>query len=734
MLPTAPIVAFGLTNLPMLGWLAAAATPILIHLWSRRRYRETAWAAMEYLLAALKHSRQRILLEQWLLLLIRTAVVTLVVLAVAEPHLELGGFVSVTGGRTHRMLVIDGSYSMAYKPTDQSRFDRAKQLAARIVEESPQGDGFTLVLMSTPPEVVVGTPALEPGEFLREIDNLTLQHTSIDLPATLAKVEEILIQARREQPRLTQEEIYFLTDLDRVGWLPELSGARAVAEFRERAGRLAESASLAIIDLGQAAAENMALTGVRTMVPYAAVARNLTVEADLKNFGRQARSRQVVELLVDGRRVKHRQVDVPSGGSASVAFSYRFETPGDHVLEIRLEADNLDVDNHRWMVLPVKQFIHVLCVDGRPAGETFGGATGYLEYALTPRRDDPAGTLIRPEVVPESALLEWDLGRYDSVFLCNVAQFTKSEARVLDAYLHSGGSLVFFLGDRVLANRYNRELADRRPGGVCLLPARLGPVVADNKQRLDPLGYRHPIVQAFRGREKAGLLTTPINKYFKLKVPRGSKAKVALAFDGGDPLVVEEPVGRGRVVLVATSADISWTPMPMWPSYVPIVQEVLSYALGGQVRQRNLLVGQPLASSVPSPTTAVSLVVQTPDGHNEPVRLRPEGDYSGWSYAGTMTSGIYTARFGAPVSTSEPFAVNVDTVESDLAQITPEQLREEVWPGVPFLHQTTWENVDEQPVARFQRHGSLSKSLLYLVLGLLLAETFFAWRFGHHTT
>ena len=28
------------------------------------------------------------------------------------------------------------------------------------------------------------------------------------------------------------------------------------------------------------------------------------------------------------------------------------------------------------------------------------------------------------------------------------------------------------------------------------------------------------------------------------------------------PLVVEEPIHRGRVVLVATSADTSWTPLP----------------------------------------------------------------------------------------------------------------------------------------------------------------------------
>ena len=34
------LIAFGFGSLSMLGWLAAAAAPILIHLWSRRKYRE----------------------------------------------------------------------------------------------------------------------------------------------------------------------------------------------------------------------------------------------------------------------------------------------------------------------------------------------------------------------------------------------------------------------------------------------------------------------------------------------------------------------------------------------------------------------------------------------------------------------------------------------------------------------------------------------------------------------
>ena len=728
LLPT--IIAFGITNLALLGWLAVAVVPLLIHLWSRRHYREMSWAAMEYLLAAMRESRRRMRFEQWLLLLIRTLIVVAVVLAVAEPYARQGGFVFTPGGaRTHRVLVVDGSYSMAYKPEDKSRFEQAKALAKRIVEESPQGDGFSLVLMSSPARAIVGTAALESGEFLQEIDGLAMPHATADLPGTLTQVEEILENARHEQPRLERAEVYFLTDLGRVGWMPNLD-ATATAAMQKRARRLGQSASLSVVDLGQSGAENLAITQVRTRKPYATVARPVDIEATLKNFGRQSRKAQQVELLVDGRRVQRKPVDLAAGSAASVDFSYRFPSPGEHTLELRLQSDRLDLDNHRWLALSVKPSIPVLCVDGRPGGGTFGGATGYLAFALAPRGDDPTRTLVRPEVVPESALLETDLNAYDCLFLCDVAQFTSSEARALASYVRGGGGLVIFLGDRVLADRYNRQLG----GKTGLLPARLGEVVHPTKPGLDPLDYRHPIVQPFRGRERAGLLKTPLEKYYKLDVPTDATAKTVLATASGDPLVVEQLLGRGRVILVAMSADTSWTAMPMWPSYVPIVQELLAYAIGGRTAQRNVLVGETLEATVAPPTTShASGTMQTPDGRTEPLRLRAEGDASVWSFADTMISGIYTARFGSPTGPGEPFAVNVDTVESDLDKLTEQQLREEVLPGVALDYQTTWQALVESPPGQVGRSGSWARGLLCLVLVLLFVETFVAWRFGYHS-
>ena len=731
MFPPLSVFAFGILHLPMLGWLGAAAAPVLIHLLSRRRYRETTWAAMEYLLAAMKRQARKIRIEQWLLLAIRTLLIVLLVLALAEPYVERIGLTLTPGGRTHRVLVLDGSYSMAYKPTDKSRFERAKELAARIVDESSQGDASTLVLMATPPRVVVATPAFEASQIREEIENLELVHTGADLPATIAMVAGLLDRVRGENPRLQRHEVYFLTDLQRATWAPNLAET-AMAEFRRQTGDLAQSAELVLIDVGQPSAENLAVTGLRAAEPVVTVGRNVDLEADLKDFGRRQRSRQVVELIVDGHRAAQQYADVPAGGETSVKFSCRFETPGDHVVEVRAEGDTLEVDNRRYLVIPVRQSIRVLCLDGRPSGEPFHGAADYLAAALSPRAGSGERSLVDVDTAPESALLERDLGSYDCVFLANVAQFTASEARILDAYLGHGGNLVFFLGDQVAADRYNEELGGGH-GKRRLLPARLETIVDQPQSSLDPLGYRHPIVQAFRGRDKAGLLTTPVSKYFKLALPKDSRARVALALGDGDPLIVEEPIRRGRVVLAATSADTSWTPMPVWPSNVPLVQEILAWCVGGQSQQRNLEVGEPLEASVAAAAAGAPVSVERPDGQSRSVPLRTDGDYSGWTYDETYRSGVYVARLGPPFSRSQSFAVNVNTAESDLSPVTVEELQSEIWPGVPFSCQTSLQAADARAAGPIVRPGHLHVELLYLVLGLLFVETFLAWRFGHHT-
>ncbi len=725
----AVLFAFGFGNLAMLGWLAAASAPLLIHLWNRRKYQETEWAAIEFLLAAARRNARRLQLRQWVLLAVRTAIVVLVVTALAEPFFDQLGMRFMPGGRTHKLLVVDGSYSMDYRPTDRSRFEQAKQLAVQIVEASGPSDAFTLVMMGSPAQVIVGTPALETGSFVKEIESLRLTHAAADLSSTLALVRKMVERVTAKHRRLEHHEVYFLTDLGRNTWAPATQDDPAGVELQRQIDQLSAQARLIVFDLGQPEPENLAVVHLKRNEPFTIAGHQATFDVNLRNFGTRPRLRQVVQWAVDDRPVGETLVDLPPGGEASVSFGHRFETPGQHVVSVQLSPDLLEVDNRRWLSVPVKSQLRTLCVGSQPQ------ATKYLDLALNPTgsRQSP----VHNQTVPESALSELDLGQFDSVFLANVGQFTKTEARLLVRYLRQGGGLVFFLGDQVIPSRYNALLASERRPGERVLPARLGPIVQEAQYRFDALDYRHPLVRVFRGQEQAGLLTTPVYRYFQLTIPAAwPEAQVALAFADGRPAIVEESLHGGRTVLVATAASLAsvdpvtgnpWTTMPAWPSFVPIVQELLALAVGNQIEQSNGLVGQTLSAPVPAAQRGAALNLRSPDGQDHPVTVLTDSDPPRWTFAKTVESGLYQLGLRSSAESASAtisYAVNVATVESDLAKVDSQHLPEDL------LVETEWRGLNADPVGQISRRAGVHRMLLYGALGLLLLETCLAWRLG----
>ena len=188
-----PLFSFGWTNPAMLAWLAAAAVPLLIHLWSRRNYREVPWASHGISAGRHKTANAPILVRAMAPVgrshranRDRRPGGRRTLLATSRPCAGREGQ-HPSHARARRFL-LDGL------PTNRPRpaFDRAKELARQIVGQSPQGDAFTLVLMSSPPRVLVAAPALDPAEIIREIDALRLPQTTADLPATIAAVRQVV--------------------------------------------------------------------------------------------------------------------------------------------------------------------------------------------------------------------------------------------------------------------------------------------------------------------------------------------------------------------------------------------------------------------------------------------------------------------------------------------------------------------------------------------------------------
>ena len=717
----------------MLGWLAAAAAPLLIHLWSRHRFRESPWAAMQFLLAAMRKNARRLQFQQWLLLAVRTLIILLVVLAVAEPYGErlLAGD---NAAPVHRVLVIDASYSMAYRPNGNTNFAQAKRMAADMVRSSHPGDVFTVILMSSAPKLAIDAEVFDHAAAARQIESLAQTHAGADLVGTMILVQEAL--AKKDGRRVpARKEVYFFTDLQRRTWggLAKNDSPRAETKESDIAtavGSIAKIASLVVVDLGQAKAQNLAVTNFSSPEAAITVGREIEFDATIHNFGNETH-KQNAELLVDGEPVGEQTLDISGGSDAAVHFAHRFSSAGTHTLTVRASGDRLDVDNTRSLVVPVRTEIRVLCVAGRE------GAARYLAKALNP---SPAGnSAVRPVIVAEGDLAETELADFDCVFLCNVAQVTAGEAKRLARFAATGGGVVFFLGDRVVPESYNAlgPQTEQQNGHQLLLPARIGDLVAQSQFGLDPLKYRHPIVAPFRGRERAGLLTTPVNRFYRLDIPtKQAGAEVAVATPSGDPFIVTAPFGRGRTVLVATDGSLAsvdpasgepWTTWPTWPSFLPIVREMLAYASGGQQTRWQQFVGTPLIGviddGISSGAAADELKITRPDGHKAGVASQSTSNGSGWSYADTDESGIYSLT-GLPKGCTQQFAVNVDTAEGDLAKVDVHQL------PAQLKVRATWQGEENAPTTVAISQSSLNQQILWGALALLFIESLMAWQFG----
>lgn len=719
MTPLIALWQFG--NPAMLAWGAAAALPILIHLWSRQKHAAQRWAAMSFLLAAVQKNARRLQLQQWILLAVRMAVLAFFALAVADPRSSLLDRRSgAASGQTHVILVIDGSYSMGYRQGGQSRFEAAKQWARQLVNGGPRGDGYTLVLMTDPPQVVIGQPAFERRAVLDEIDGLALSHGGASLAATLAQIETLLHESARQSASgeiLNQRRIFFLTDLQQATW-----GEVNSSNCKARLSRLESLATLELVDLSQPGDTNLAVArlAVDSMTSGpTVVGSDVQLQTDVQNPGDTDCWRVPVEWYVDGQRIAEERLDCKARGRATVVATHRFTAPGEHIIEVRLKDDVLPFDNRRWLVVPVHEAIRVLCIGGRP------GETKHVAMALAPH--SAPGQAIEVISAPESRLLEGDLAKFDCLIVSNIGHFTREEGTALHRFASRGGGLVVFLGNEVQVENYNQLLIDEQRSP--LLPARLDRIVPAGNYLFDPLEYRHPIVAPFRGFPKSGLLTTPVWKYVRATPLEGSH--VALAFNNGDPAVVEGQVGRGRCILVATAASpdavdrntdppTPWTALATWPSFPPLIHEILRWSIAVQVADRNVLVGEALSGTVPANSTDTTITLSGPSGIHQRVPIRLNNGVGEWSFPSTSSSGIYEAETSA---STMHFAVNVNPREGDLSRFDVEQLPAGFHHELATPYSDAASSTGSDSVQYF-------RWLLGAVLALLVIEPCLAWRFG----
>jgi hypothetical protein len=703
-------------------WALAALLPIVIHLLSRRRFVQLDWAAMPFLAAAIRKHSRRMRLERLLLLCVRVSIV--LVLAAALADISCVSSTDPVGAAaddvaTYHVLVLDASYSMNTKKNAATRFDEARARAIDLVKGANQGDGFSVVLLADPPQVVVPGPSFDRDRVIAELALLEAFDGLGDLQSTTDEVLTALEEATQRYPSLGRRRVCFFTDLETTTWRDVES-----LEVADRLETIAKSAAISMADVGDDSRANLAITRLRQDDAFVVTGRDSSVTAWIRNFGGQDRRGLDITFSVEGRVLHQERIDLPGGATAQVVFQQRFHRPGQYVVRADLSDDVLATDNSRWTVVEARDQLSALCVEGR------AGTARELAFALSPVEREKA--TVQVSRISEAAVWARDLERFDIVCLVNVRDLTPVEAASVHRYVRRGGGLIVFLGDRVDAQNYNQLLgaaAETRVLPASLLePARVG------RYHPDPGDYDHPIADAFRGHVNSGLITMPIWKYQRLEAIPHADAITAVKLDNGDPLIIFEPIGLGMTTLVATAASMQsvddstlpatpWTAMSSWHSFVPLVQEMVALKMSRRQKATDATVGDSLI--VDDREFQAAPVVRFELPHEAVQRIHPEGsgNASQFVLSRTRHAGVYHASPDEATRPQKSFAVNVGLQESRLTRLPVDQLP-------PSFNEAETDAEAAEASGDTDTGRSWARYLLVGLLLLVLLESVLAWRFG----
>lgn len=718
-------LAFGVLSPWLLaGGLALSVVPFVIHLLHRPQHLERPWAAMQFLRAAVRTQSRRMRLESLVLLVVRTALIALAAVAVAQPFFSGNEPPAAVGAGTLRVLVIDVSLSMQAGRGDLTPLERARQSAERIVQTAPPGDSFCLVRIGRiPPFAVVPQAVQDRATILRQIQELRGTPQRADVAAALRTADECLGQSGA-----ARREVIVLSDFQASNWWPDDPREREAVTLALR--ELAAESELTFLTVAGDDANNLAVTRVQP-----AWARpgspSLSIEVEVMNAGAAAAGSLPVEAFAGDRLVGSGTLTVAAGETAAVRIALTRLAPTDEAVVVQIPEDVLRDDDRRWALLPERRGLDVLLVNGRPRTSDRVGAADFVQLALAPQAAESAArsASARTTVVGDGGLRTVDLGRFDCVFLCDVPQLDAHEAAQLRQYVAAGGGLVIGLGEQAQPLAWRRL---RPAEGTGLLSGVLDAIIGDGSPEAEPVhfapgDYQHPVIQPFAGNPDAGLLTTEVYRYWRVRLPESSEAEVALAYSTGDPAIIEHRLGAGRVLLVTTPFDERWSNWPLWPSFVPLVHELAGAAAAGRLEERQRLVGDAIVRRLSPEESGEPVQHEPPEGDPTPLRPTAGADGSGTVAVTAEAPGVHRLRLGEPPLTVERYAVNVDPVESRLHALDRAVLAELLLPGRSFRFAAEWQ--PQRAGAARGTRTDLARGLLMSLLALLLVEQAMAWSF-----
>jgi hypothetical protein len=621
-----------------LAGLAAVTVPVLVHLTQRHRKDALRFPSLMFVRRVPYRVTRRRRIRNWFILLLRIGAVTLLVAAFSRPLLDRAGAVATLAGAREVVIILDRSYSMGYG----NRWSRALDAARRTIDELGAEDRATLLVFDERAEAVTQATS-DAAELRGALEHIEIGHGVGRYAPVMQLAREIL--QRSDRPR---GEAVLISDFQAVGW----DAGRVV--------RLPERTHLGTVDVAEAHAANIAVTGLSLARGRSGDRQTLTVTARVANFGDREHEDLRASLELDGEVVQSVSADIESGATTRVVFEPVMLLSRTQTAAVRAGDDPLPGDNVFHFTAASDPPVRVLILEprGAPASHDL-----YLTRALSIGH--------QPEFVVSGSsvatLRPSDLEGVNVVILNDAPYPLGAAGRNLDELVERGAGLLVVLGSRTPPTAWTDD-------GRSILPASFGdPVDRTAGSRLGYIDFDHAALRPFREPHSGDFTAARFFRFRRLEAQEGST--VLARFDDGIPALVEGRRGDGRVIVLASGVANFWNDLVLQPVFLPFLHQLAKHLAAYREPEGWAEVGSVVDLAQISPLWApaaargAELVVEEPGGAREVIRPAEDA-----SLLQVERAGYYELRSLGDDEARFTLAANRNPAESDLSRVDPQEV------------------------------------------------------------
>jgi hypothetical protein len=647
-----------------LGGVALLGLPVWLHLLQQHKNTPLQFPSLMFFEKRTMTSTRQRRLRYIALLVLRLLLLLLLAIAFAQPYFDQN--VPIASGKRLKLIAVDNSFSMRRGTALEDAKREAMSQATGRAQVLSFGSGVREMgpISDDPSALRTAIAAITPGD----------ERSSF---AELARTARSISEANR-----TPVEIHLYTDLQKTS----LPGRFADLQ-------LPADAKLVVHEVGPKDLPNFYVESVRTPGRIFDP-KTVRMQATVASVHTAAATKKV-SVLVDGREVHSKEVTIPPAGRATVEF-IGLETPyGWRRGEVRIDgADAFGNDDTARFAVERSDPRRVVFL--RNARDN----RSELYYAAA--LDSAASGSFKADVATTDA--QPNLQNVAFVVLADPGALGQALESSLQEYVKGGGNLLIAVGP-------NTAVANKLPvSGLTVGGSRLSDRSKELFQTISQRDETHPVIEKATGIETV--------KFYQLAQVEPGNAKVLAKTAAGQPVLLEQQQGDGRILVLTSGLDNLGNNLPIHPAFLPFVERTAQYLSRQEESTQAVVVGETIELRAAT-DRAVTVEVLDAKG-NRALSLDQAAKATSYQPG---EEGFYEVRRSSGRQTL--VAVNADRRESDFDRLDAETVALWQATGVPEAAA----NTAGLPAGQKREPWPLWPYLLFLLAAITISESIYATRY-----